>query len=100
MNRAMDDILTINVNIDGFRIPLKISRSDEEVYRKAEKIVVERLNHFRTRYPQRTYEEILKFVALQVASDLAHDKLTLDISPVIDKLKELEEELNKTLEQE
>lgn len=96
----MDDILTINVNIDGFRVPLKISRSDEEIYRKAEKLVVERLNKFRASYPQRTYEEVLKFVALQLATDIARDKLTLEISPVTDKLRELDAELDKVLEQE
>ena len=33
------DKLKIHVQISGFRIPMNINRKDEEVYRKAERLV-------------------------------------------------------------
>lgn len=93
----MDDIFLINVQIEGFRMPLRISRADEEVYRKAEKTVVELIARFQKLYNQRTYEEILKMVAFQLAVNISKEELTADTEPLAEKIKSLDQELDSLL---
>ena len=62
-----DDKFTINVQISGLRMPLTILRKDEELYRKAEKMVNTYLIKFQKLYNQRPTEEILIIVAFQIA---------------------------------
>lgn len=96
----MDDNFLINVQIEGFRLPLRISRSDEEIYRKAEKLVIGYLNKYKDVHKLRTYEEILKLVAFQLAVNISKNELTQDLVPLADKIKELSQELDTILNQE
>lgn len=96
----MDDKLLIHVNIDGYRVPLRIIRSDEEIYRRAEKMLMDQLNEYKTSYLQLKYEEILKLAAFQLATELAYEELSTEIVPVIEKVKELDREIDKILQQE
>ena len=50
------DKLKIHVQISGFRIPMNINRKDEEVYRKAERLVVKYLDEYQRVYNQRASE--------------------------------------------
>jgi hypothetical protein len=96
----MDDIFLINVHIGGFRMPLRIPRSDEEIYRKAEKLVVKYTDEYQRLFNQRTYEEILRLVAFQLAVNISKNELSEDITPLADKIKLLEKELDSVLNQE
>jgi cell division protein ZapA len=96
----MDDIFLINVHIGGFRMPLRIPRSDEEIYRKAEKLVVKYTDEYQRLFNQRTYEEILRLVAFQLAVNISRNELSEDITPLADKIKLLEKELDSVLNQE
>lgn len=96
----MDDIFLINVHVGGFRMPLRIPRSDEEIYRKAEKLVAQYTEEYQRKFNQRTYEEILKLVAFQLAVNISRNKLSEDITPLADKIKLLEKELDSVLNQE
>jgi len=96
----MDDIFLINVHIGGFRMPLRIPRSDEEIYRKAEKLVVKYTDEYQRLFNQRTYEEILRLVAFQLAVNISRNELSEDITPLADKIKQLEKELDSVLNQE
>lgn len=96
----MDDIFLINVHIGGFRMPLRIPRSDEEIYRKAEKLVAKYTDEYQRKFNQRTYEEILKLVAFQLAVNISRNELSEDITPLADKIKLLEKELDSVLNKE
>lgn len=95
-----DDIFTINVQIGGLQLPLRIPRGDEEIYRRAEKMVTKLIEEFHLRYKQRGYEEILKLVAYQLAVKVSKNDLTEDTTPLAEKIKQLEKELDAVLNQE
>lgn len=92
-----DKYLKINVQIGGFRIPMEIPRSDEEIYRKAQAMVVDYIERYQKRYNQRSYEEIVILAAFQLASILSRHLLAGDPAPVEEKLKQLEIEIDKAL---
>ena len=92
-----DDIFTINVLIGGLRLPLKIARKDEELYRKAEKMVVRYMDKFQKQYNQRPTEEILIMVAYQIAVMVSKQELTEDIVPLAEKIQTLDQELEALL---
>lgn len=96
----MDDTLLIHVQIGGFRMPLRVPRSDEEIYRKAQRMVEEYTETYQKRYNQRSYEEVLILVAYQLATTIARQQLSGDIGPIEARLKELEAEIDKALRTE
>lgn len=94
-----DDNFKINVQISGLRLPLSIPRSDEEMYRKAEKMVVKYIDLFQRQYPQRPTEEILILVAFKIAVLVSKQELSEDIIPLADKIQSLDQELDALLNQ-
>jgi len=92
-----DDNFTINVQLGGFRLPLKIARKDEELYRKAEKLVVRYMDRFQKQYSQRPTEEILILVAYQIAVLVSKQELSEDIVPLAEKIQILDQELEALL---
>lgn len=94
-----DDNFKINVQISGLRLPLSIPRSDEEMYRKAEKMVVKYIDLFQRQYPQRPTEEILILVAFKIAVLVSKQELSEDIIPLADKIQSLDQELAALLNQ-
>ena len=94
-----DDNLKINVQISGLRLPLLIPRSDEEMYRKAEKMVVKYIDLFQKQYRQRPTEEILILVAFKIAVLVSKQELSEDIIPLADKIQSLDQELDALLNQ-
>ena len=92
-----DDKFTINVQIGGFRMPLGILRKDEELYRKAEKLVVKYLESFQKQYNQRPTEEILIMVAFQIAVIVSKQELSEDTVPLAEKIQSLDDELKSLL---
>lgn len=95
-----NDILNINVLIAGFRLPLKIPRKDEELYRKAEKLVAKYLDKYRKLYNQRPTEEILILVAFQIAVIVSKQEVSEDTFPLADKIQELDKELEALFKKE
>ena len=92
-----DDKFTINVQIGGFRMPLGILRKDEELYRKAEKLVVKYLESYQKQYNQRPTEEILIMVAFQIAVIVSKQELNEDTVPLAEKIQSLDNELKALL---
>jgi len=78
-------------------MPLNIPRKDEELYRKAEKLVNTYLARFQKMYNQRPSEEILIMVAFQIAVIVSKQELSEDKTPLAEKIKELDKELEKLL---
>ena len=94
-----DDNFLIHVQIGGLKLPLRIARNDEEVYRKAEKLLVRYLNDYQAKFNQRSTEEILILVAYQLAVKKKKKEVAEDTVPLVEKLKALDEELKQLLSQ-
>ena len=92
-----EEIFKIHIQIGGFRIPLTVARKDEEIYRKAEKLVVRFLDEYQKLYSQRATEEILILVAFRLAVALSKQEVDQDLVPLADKIKSLNEELKQLL---
>jgi len=92
-----DDNFTINVTINGFRMPLKIARKDEEVYRNAEKKVNELVVDYWKKYNQRPAIEILSIAAYQLALTLSKKEFMQDTQPIVEKIEQLDKDLEKIL---
>ncbi|HRR62957.1 MAG TPA: cell division protein ZapA [Paludibacteraceae bacterium] len=92
-----NDTFLINVQAGGFKLPLRIARKDEEIYRKAEKLFSKYLEKYQQKYHQRANEEILTLVAYQFAVLLIKQEMRQDVSPVIEKLISLNKEIENCL---
>lgn len=92
-----NNVFIINILLNGVRMPLRIRREDEEIYRNAEKIVNKYLEQYREQYGQRSMEEILTLVAFQLAVIVSKQNTNQDTSPLVDKIEELNKELKKIL---
>ena len=95
-----DDIFLINVQIGGLRLPLRIARKDEELYRKAEKLLVKYLSDYQQKFSQRPTEEILILVAYQLAVMVSKQEFADDIVPLAEKIQALDKELEALLSKE
>lgn len=87
----------IHVNINGFKIPLNVVRKDEEIYRKAEKLVEKYLDEFHKTYSLRSSEEILTLVAFRLAVALSKLEINQDLVPLVEKIKDFDSELKQLL---
>ena len=92
-----DDKFTINVTVNGFKMPLNIPRKDEELYRNAEKLVEKYINHFQKQYNQHSTEQILIIVAFQIAVIVSKQEISEDVVPLADKIQALDDELKALL---
>ena len=95
-----DDKLLINLKIGSPPIALLISRKDEEMYRKAERIFVANLDEYLQIYPQKSREEILTLVAFRIATNAVRQDLREDIAPLAEKIQSLNDELKVLLTEE
>ncbi|ADQ80811.1 hypothetical protein Palpr_2681 [Paludibacter propionicigenes WB4] len=95
-----DDIFLINVQVGGLRLPLRIARKDEELYRKAEKLLVKYLAEYQQKFSQRPTEEILILVAYQLAVLVSKQEFADDIVPLAEKIQALDKELEALLSKE
>jgi len=95
-----DDNFIINVVISGTRLPLNIPRKDEELYRKAEKLVNKYLDRYQKQYNQRSIEEILILVAFQIAVIVSKQELRDDEVPMAEKIQQLDDELKLLFSEE
>jgi cell division protein ZapA len=89
--------LKIHVIIGGMRIPLKIRRQDEEIYRNAEKLVKAFLKDYRKKYSRRSNEELLTLAAYRAAVLLAEHDFNANISDKNQEISSLNEELEHLL---
>lgn len=99
MNRAMEkgSEFKIHILINGVRLPLTVQRSDEEIYRKAEKIVVKFINEYQKIYSQKSYTEILTYVAFRLAVVLTKQDSNEDVAPLAERIQKLDDELKALL---
>jgi cell division protein ZapA (FtsZ GTPase activity inhibitor) len=100
MNETMDDKLSIKVNVADRYYPLKIERRDEEKIRKAARLINEKVLQYKQRYLDKDVQDFLAMAALQYVTRIIEMEDKTDISPLEQKLQELNEELEEYLKGE
>ena len=93
----MEDKIAINLLVGKQIYPITVLREQEEVYRRAAKLINERLSRYQTKYPGQNYEKYLSIVLLDLAVRAESLEEGKDAEPIIEKLVKLNEELEETL---
>lgn len=95
----MTDKLSLNVTIEGIRLPLQVSSPDEEkIYRDAASAIQRRIQRLRDMYPQMPNEKYYYAMAmLNTAVEAVKATDRLDTQPYVEMMHDLELELD-TLE--
>ncbi|HAF28042.1 MAG TPA: cell division protein ZapA [Bacteroidales bacterium] len=96
----MEDKLSIRVNVADRYYPLKIDRKDEEKIRKAAKMINEKVLQYKQRYTDKDIQDFLAMAALQYVIKVIEFDSNLEISPALEELKDLDNELNEFLKRE
>ena len=100
MNVTMDDKLSIKVNVADRYYPLKIERRDEEKIRKAARLINEKVLQYKQRYLDKDVQDFLAMAALQFVTRVIEMEDKTDVSPLEQKLQDLNEELEEYLKGE
>jgi cell division protein ZapA len=100
MNDTMDDKLSIKVNVADRYYPLKIERRDEEKIRKAARLINEKVLQYKQRYLDKDVQDFLAMAALQFVTRIIEMEDKTDVSPLEQKLQDLNEELEEYLKGE
>ncbi|MBL4559992.1 MAG: cell division protein ZapA [Labilibaculum sp.] len=96
----MDEKLSIRVNVADRFYPLKIDRSQEEVIRKAAKMINEKVLQYKQRYKDKDTQDFLAMASLQYVIKVIEAENKTDVSPVFEEIEAMEQELREFLDKE
>jgi len=96
----MEDKLSIKVNVADRYYPLKIVREDEEKIRKAAKLINEKVLQYKQRYLDKDVQDFMAMAALQFVTRLMECEGQYNMSPLVESIREINEELNEYLNRE
>ncbi|MCP9612698.1 cell division protein ZapA [Coprobacter tertius] len=99
----MNDKFTINLKIAGSSYPLIINRSDEELIRKAAKLIDVKLANYSERLgadKKKTLQDFLCMTALELSYAYLKIKESRDVDVLSQTIRELDEELERYLKEE
>lgn len=97
----MDDKFLIHIEIAGRRYPITIRREEEEIMRAAAKQINQKLLQYQTEYGTRyDVRDWLAIVALQLSVSNLQLEEKHDISPIVRKLQEFNEEMERYLNEQ
>ncbi|MBS3769047.1 MAG: cell division protein ZapA [Bacteroidales bacterium] len=88
-----EDKLSIRINLADRYYPLKIEAKDEERIRRAAKLINEKILQYRQRYVDKDNQDFLAMAALQFVIKYLEIEEKADNQPIMEDLKELNEEL-------
>ena len=95
----MDDKLSIRINIGDKYYPMRINRDEEELIRKATKIINDKLTQYRTKYAERDMVDLLAMTALQYTKNFLERDTEDNLSSVTDEIKQINIELEDYINQ-
>jgi cell division protein ZapA (FtsZ GTPase activity inhibitor) len=96
----MDEKLSIRVNVADRFYPLKIDRNQEEVIRKAAKMINEKVLQYKQRYKDKDTQDFLAMASLQYVIKVIEAENKTDVSPVLEEIRAMEQELRGFLDKE
>lgn len=99
MTKTMnDDIFTIRLFIIDKYYPLRIKRSEEEIARKAAKMVNDRIDYFKSHFDSEkislNIKDILSMAACQIAFESLKSGNESTDTEIVGRIKELNKELD------
>ncbi len=95
----MDDKLSIRINIGDKYYPMRINRDEEELIRKATKIINDKLTQYRTKYAERDMVDLLAMTALQYTKNFLERDIEDSLSSVTDEIRQVNIELEDYINQ-
>lgn len=96
----MDGKFHIKLQIVGRYYPLVIEREEEERFRKAAKLINEKVAQYKQRYRDKDVQDFLAMTSLQFVLKELDLKKELDNQPLISAIKDLTEELEEFVQNE
>ena len=94
--KEVSDKLTIRILIGRQEHEINIRRQDEEVFRKAAKIITEQLGRYEQKFRGQSYETYLSITLLDfVVHSIRHQK---DMDFVLDSIKDISKEIDEELD--
>ena len=93
----MDKLMKIHLLIDNERYPLTIPREDEKLYRDAAKQIDNKLNKYRSTFPDFSPSKYWAMVALELAFENTSLKDKNDTQPYTEKIKELTKDIESII---
>ncbi len=96
----MDEKLSIRVNVADRYYPLRINREDEERIRKAAKLINDKVLQYKQHYSDKDHQDFLGMAALQFVIKLLELEEKQDDSPIVEMVRELDQQLSEILEKE
>ncbi len=94
----MDDKLSIKINIGNTYYPMRINRNEEEIIRRAAKIINDKLTQYQNKYAEREPFDLLAMTSLQYVKQLLECENKNDVSLLNEEIKQINEELEHFIE--
>ena len=92
-----DEKFNIVLSVAGDKFTLTIKRSEEEYYRRAEKMINDQLNSLRLRFGENIADKLVKMVALTIGVNYCKTENMQSAAPVIERLEQLDMEVQELL---
>ena len=96
----MEGKLSITLNIADRYYPLKIDRREEEKIRKAAKLINDKVLQYKQRYTEKDEQDFLAMAALQFVTKVIESEGRMDVSPVVEEVGDLNQELEEYISRE
>lgn len=93
----VNDKQHINLHLDAHTVGLDVPREAEPNYRKAAELLNQRYRYYLKLRPTASAEQLWMYTALEVAVSLVSDAREKSLEPVEKELKELNEQITKTI---
>ena len=93
----MDEKLSIRINIADRYYPLKIDRKDEEKIRSAARQINEKVIQYKQRYADKDTQDFLAMAALQFVIKSIDCEGKSDVSPILESISEINQNLDSIL---
>jgi len=92
----MDDgKLSIKINIGDKLYPLRIERNEEELIRKASKLINDKLNQYRSKYEERDLTDLLAMTTLQFTKKYLEMEADQNYAALENEIKQINSELEE-----
>ena len=96
----MDDKFSIKVNVADRYYPLRVDRNDEELIRKAARLINEKVLQYKQRYNDKDVQDFLAMASLQYVIKSLEIENNHDAAPLVDALSLLDQKLENILAEE
>ncbi len=90
----MGDKLSIKVNVAERYYPLRIEREDEEMIRRAARMINEKILQYKQKYIDKDTQDFIAMAALQFVIKLMENENQADSAPLEESLREMNSELD------